>query len=370
MPNGLFPVAFAGQCVLVKLPIVIADVPASVMVDNVLCLPEQARKVDHIDVVVRDLEAEPIYSAPLMAGVGPCPSPKATIHFGDPTCVSPSEIRRINVSGTLHKQVYYVDRNDDVRHVGEDVPFRRSVELRPPLLVGAPQNIDIDFRDVDVDLTFEMMKASRVQQTANITFVLKITEDQQVFIQTCPPPDVLIGQQVLSNTGFEAFAGNVLAVWGGSNYVTGQPGRLLGGFSVGLGGPPADPQNPTAPFANPANVASLVQQIPPGAIRPGLRYEFCFFIQEVIPLLGATVDYTVEARVVFVNTAGTVINSTGVVIVQDEELTPGNWVQRCLLSSPAPEGAASGYVQIVFTPNNPANVGYVLIDDATLVVRA
>ncbi|RYD06198.1 hypothetical protein N752_04735 [Desulforamulus aquiferis] len=44
MPNGLFPVAFTGECVLVKLPIVIADVPSSVMVDNVLCLPEQAKK--------------------------------------------------------------------------------------------------------------------------------------------------------------------------------------------------------------------------------------------------------------------------------------------------------------------------------------
>ncbi|RYD06199.1 hypothetical protein N752_04740 [Desulforamulus aquiferis] len=258
-------------------------------------------------------------------GTGPCPSKKATVHFGDKNCVSPSEIRRINVTGTLHKQVYYVDRDDDVRHVGEDVPFRKSIELRPPLVVGAPQNIDIDFRDVDVDLSFEMLKASRVQQIANITFILKITEDQQVFIQTCSPPDDLIGQQVLSNTGFEAFAGNVLAVWGGSNYVVGQPGRTNGTYSVGLGGPPANPQDPTAPFANPANVASLVQQIPPGALRPGLRYEFCFYIQEVIPLLGATVDYTVEARVVFIDDVGRIINSTGVVLIQDEELTPGNW---------------------------------------------
>lgn len=361
MPNGLLPVFVAGECVLVKLPIVLADIPASVMVDNVVCLPEQAKKVDHIDVVVRDLEAEPVFSPTMVAGVGPCPSPKNTVHFGDPQCVSPSEIRRINVTGTLHKQVYYVDRNDDVRHMGEDVPFRKSVELRPPLVVGRPGNVDVDFREVDVDLSFEMLKASRVQQIANITFVLKVTEDQQVYIQTCFPPDALIGQQVLANTGFEAFAGNVLAFWGGSNYVTGQPGRLLGGFSVGLGGPP--------PLGNPTNTASLIQQIPPAAIRPGLRYEFCFYIQEVTPVAGV-VDYTVTARVVFVDAAGNTINSAQVETIQDEALTPGVWVQRCLLSNPAPQGAASGYVQILFTPNDPLNTGYVLIDDATLVVRA
>ncbi|WP_238472986.1 hypothetical protein [Desulforamulus profundi] len=46
MPNGnnqnaLLP--FAG-CILVKLPIVLADVRDSVTVDNVTCPPEQAKK--------------------------------------------------------------------------------------------------------------------------------------------------------------------------------------------------------------------------------------------------------------------------------------------------------------------------------------
>ncbi|MEW6064205.1 MAG: hypothetical protein ACOY3U_11130 [Bacillota bacterium] len=368
MPNGnnqnaLLP--FAG-CILVKLPIVLADVRDSVTVDNVTCPPEQAKKIDHIDVVVRDLEADPVFTGPIMNNHVPCNSPKATVHFGEPVC-GPREIRSITVHGTLHKQIFYVNKDDDVRHFSEDIRFMKTVKLDPPLPVMDPGNIDIEFRDVNVDIDFELPRPTRIQQVATITFTLKITEDQQIFIQTCIPDQDLIGTQVLANTSFEAFTACVLAVWQQSNVAPGQPGRN-GGFSAGLGGPPADAEC----TADPSQPASLVQQIPREFIRPGLRYELCFYIQEVPPAgLGPVTDYTVEARVVFRDAAGNPINSAAVTTIPDENINT-TWKQICLTSNPAPEGAVSGTVEIVFTPINPPvgapNGAFVLIDDATLTI--
>ncbi|CCO08585.1 DUF3794 domain-containing protein [Desulforamulus hydrothermalis] len=366
MPNGnnqnaILPTA---RCVLVKLPIVLADVRDSVTVDNVSCPPEPAKKIDHIDVVVRDLEADPVFSGPVMSGHAPCNSPKATVHFGDPVC-GPRELRSITVHGTLHKQVYYVNKEDDVRHFGEDVPFTKSIKLSPPLPVSNPGNIDIEFRDVDVDVDFELPRPTRVQQVANITFTLKITEDQQIFIQTCIPDQDLVGSQVLANTGFEAFAGCVLAVWQQSNAAPGQQGRN-GGFAVGLGGPPAGFLPPGSCTANPSQPASISQTIPADVIRPGLRYEFCFYISEAVPP-GSVADYTVEARVAFFDAAGNTINSAAVQTFTEEQIN-GTWVQKCVTAT-APAGAVSGLVSLVFTPEA-GNGAYVLVDDATLTIRA
>ncbi|MEW6696782.1 MAG: DUF3794 domain-containing protein [Bacillota bacterium] len=356
--NGILPIA---ACVLVKLPIVLADVRDTVTVDSVVCPPEQAKKVDHIDVVVRDLEADPVFTGPIL-GNQICNSPKATVHFGAPVC-GPREIRSITVHGTLHKQVFYVNKDDDVRHFQEDVPFTKNVRLDPPLPVMNPGNVDIEFRDVDVDIDFELPRPSRIQQVATITFTLKITEDQQIFIQTCIPDQDLISTQVLSNTGFEAFSGCVLAVWQQSNAAPGQPGRN-GGFSVGLGGPPAGFFPPNGCTAVPTEPASIAQNIPAQFLRPGLRYEFCFYLSEAIPP-GATPNYTVEARLAFFDAAGNIINSAAVEDFDETEIT-GNWVRHCLTAT-APAGAASGLVSIVFTPEA-GNGAYVLVDDATLTI--
>lgn len=375
MPNG-----FSG-CVLVKLPIVIADVVDSIDVDNVICPEEQAKKVDHIDVSVRDLEADPNFSGPITNNPGhPCTSPKATVHFGEPVC-GPHELRSITIHGEIHEQIYYVNRDDDVRHMREDIPFSETIKLNPPLVIDNPNNIDIDFRDVDVDVNFELPRASRIRQNITVSFTLKITEDQQIYIATCLPVDDIIGQQVLQNTGFEAFTGCVLNVWQQSNVAPGQPGRN-GGFSVGLGGPPSPTITPGTPaptgcFANPQESASLIQQIPAEVIRPGLRYEFCFYVQEIEPTgtVGTYTNYTLDSRVVFRDAAGNPINSAAATQLQDENIN-GTWRQVCVTSNVAPEGAVSGSVEILFTPINtgangvPApNGAYVLIDDATLTVR-
>lgn len=375
MPNG-----FTG-CVLVKLPIVIADVTDSITVENTTCLDELAKKVDHIDVVVRDLEADPVFGGVINPNhmgnfrqnvIPPskfpgymnnfCNSPKATVHVFEKEC-GPRELRSITVHGTIHKQIYYVNRDDDVRHLGEDIPFTKTVKLSPPLPIMNPGNIDIDFRDVNVDIAFDIPRPTRINQTVTVSFVLKITEDQQIFIQTCLPDQDLVGQQVLANTGFEAFSGCVLDVWQTSNVAPGEPGRPgTGSFSVGLGGPAtSECINPTA------ETASLVQSIPNEVIRPGLRYEFCFYIQDVVPT-GIIENYRVDAKIAFYNETGQEINSSQVTTFQETEIN-GTWTRKCVTSNAAPEGAISGNVSIVFT-REPGDTGsFVRIDDATLTVR-
>ena len=49
------------RCMKVKLPIVLAETEAQVVVDSVAMVPELAKKVDHIDVMVMGLEADPVF---------------------------------------------------------------------------------------------------------------------------------------------------------------------------------------------------------------------------------------------------------------------------------------------------------------------
>ena len=347
MPNGTLPL----DCVLVKLPIVLADVPGSISVDNVTCLEEVARKVDHIDVVVRDLEADPHFTTE----VG-CNSPKATIHFGEPQC-GPSFIRSITIHGEIHKQIYYVNKDDDVRHMAEDIPFTKNIVLNPPLPVSNPGNVDIDFRNVDVNVDFELPRASRIQQVATISFVLKITEDQQVFIRVCPSPDQICGPELVADPSLENWLGdNTPVAWSASNVVRSDTAHT-GTYSAQLGD-------------NRQESANLSQTINATFARAGLNYRMCFWARSVAPeaQIGTQANqFTLTAELVFFDAngnrlAGSTVTRTGT------ELSNG-WQQICAQNVTAPEGTALALVSFLFEPNNvqPPNGSAVLIDDVSVM---
>jgi len=46
------------RCMKIKVPVVLAEAEAQIVVDTTFCLPELAKKVDHIDVMVQGLEAD------------------------------------------------------------------------------------------------------------------------------------------------------------------------------------------------------------------------------------------------------------------------------------------------------------------------
>lgn len=345
MPNGITQV---GNCVLVKLPIVIADIPGSVNVDNVTCLDEQAKKVDHIDVVIRDLEADAVFSGPHGTRAVPCP-PKATKHFGEPCPPGPSTIRSINVHGTVHKQIYFVNRDDDVRHMAEDVPFTKNIHLRPPLEVENPNNISIDFRDVDVNADFQLPRATRIQQNITINFVLKVTEDQQIWIQTCPPPETIPGRELVANAGLEDWINATTpAIWSASN-VARSDAAHSGQFAALLG-------------SNVTNPAALSQRLDPTVVRPGLQYTLCFWARIFTPqTIGGTPNFALTAQLAFYDEAG---NRIGTAPVNVAGLTT-NYVQFCSNATTPPNGTSFAQVEFSFQPG-PNNNSGVLIDDVSV----
>lgn len=336
MPNGTV-------CQLVKLPVVVGEVVGSVTVDNVTCPPEAAKKVDHIDVVVRDLEADPVYTAPTREGV--CNSPKATVHFGDPECENqPREIRKINVHGTIHKQIFYVDKDDNVRHMSEDIDFTKSINLSPPLIVLEPQNVEIDFRNVDVNVSFDLPRPTRIQQVVDVSFTLKIVEHTQLFVSIFPEgcePTATLGIQ---DEVFEDWIGNCPAQWQCENVCPNPNGRT--GQAAALGCCPTLP-------------ASMFRRVPD--VLPGTAYELTFWARS-IAILGGSCDFTLLAQVQFLDATG---NPTGTVQQTITAQQLGNTYQQFRINgTPAPPGTASAVVSFVFTPQ-PWNTCAALIDDVT-----
>lgn len=336
MPNGTV-------CQLVKLPVVVGEVVDSVTVESVTCPPEPAKKVDHIDVVVRDLEADPVFTAPTREGV--CNSPKATVHFGDPQCENqPREIRKINVHGTVHKQIFYVDKEDNVRHFSEDINFIKTVTLSPPLIVLEPQNVEIIFRNVDVDVSFELPRPNRIQQVVGVSFTLKIIEQTQLFVSIFPKgcePTATLGIQ---DEVFEDWIGNCPAQWQCVNVCPNPNGRT--GQAAQLGCCPTQP-------------ASMSHNVPD--VLPGTAYELTFWARS-IEVPRDPCDFTLVAQILYLDAAG---SPTGTVqqTITSQQLND-TYRQFRVNGTPVPEGTVSATVGFIFTPQ-PWNTCAALIDDVT-----
>ncbi len=332
MPNGI-------NCQLVKLPLVLGEQVASVTVENVICPEEQVKKVDHIDVVVRDLEADPVFTGPIQTISN---SPKATVHFGEPVS-GPRTIRSITVHGTIHKQIFYVNKDDDVRHMQEDIPFTKNIPLTPPLTVSDPGNIEIDFRNVDVTVDFELPRPGRIQQVATVSFLVKIIELRQLFVEICPL-EATLGIQ---DESFEDWIGNNPVFWEGINVGPSPLGRT--GLAAELG------RCPTLP----ANLSQNVEGVAGGG-----TYEMTFWTRVSEIPKDRPCGFTLEARVSFRDAVGNVLASVQQLIPAQQLNTT---YRQFRLTGTAPAGTVSAMVAFVFTPE-PWNTCSALIDDVTFGV--
>ncbi|GAB6179080.1 hypothetical protein JCM14036_03990 [Desulfotomaculum defluvii] len=347
MPNGTV-------CQLVNLPVVIGDVVASVTVENVTCLDEQAKKVDHIDVMVRDLEAEPIFGrtiAPDTAGGTAnaypnnhpsfCYSPKTTLHVGEAVC-GPRELKGVRIHGTIHKQIYYVDKHDDVRHLGEDIDFTKVIDLNPPLIILHPNNIDIDLRNVELQVDFDLHKSNRIQQIATVSFLIKIVEDTQMFVSIFPngcEPTATLGIQ----DTFDDFIGNLPTNWQGENVGPNPSGRT--GQAVELGVCPTRP-------------ASLARNVPD--IVGGQTYALTFWARS-LEKMADPCCFTLLAQIIFLDASGNPIDTVRQTI-RSQDLS--DTYRQFSISGTAPEGTTAAMLGFVFTPES-YNTCSVLIDDLT-----
>ncbi|HHU75395.1 MAG TPA: DUF3794 domain-containing protein, partial [Firmicutes bacterium] len=83
---------------------------------------------------------------------------------------------RIVIRGTLHKQIFFVDPGDLVRHTREDIPFRFVKEVP-----GARPSDNIHVRAKIIgDIVFKLLGEKRLEQTAIIEIFAKVTRSIQL----------------------------------------------------------------------------------------------------------------------------------------------------------------------------------------------
>lgn len=148
-------------CVLAKIPVVLAEEEVQITVSNVTCLEKPALKVDKINAEVRNLECD-------------------------------FRLPKVIVSGTVHKQIFYVNRDNELVHQSEDVPFSQSIELEDledftkqlhiKKLKDLEDMLECQFFKERVDVKFMLHRSSRVQQDVLVRFLLKVSQIEQVLL--------------------------------------------------------------------------------------------------------------------------------------------------------------------------------------------
>ena len=81
----------------------------------------------------------------------------------------------VQVSGTIHKQLFVVDKGDLVRHIPEDVPFTIFVPIEG---VFPGMNVQLDIRVLSVDT--ELIAPKTVRQVILLEIFVKVTVTEQI----------------------------------------------------------------------------------------------------------------------------------------------------------------------------------------------
>ena len=341
------------RCVKIKVPVVIAETEeAQVVVDTTFCLPELAKKVDHIDVMVQDLEADPVFVHQDESTWNISMSKKWPHHFTMGLPSGRAFLKKVIIHGVLHKQIYYVNQDDQVKHVGEDIPFTKTLDFPEPEPVVDIDDVEIQFHGKRADVTWDLVRASRLQQTGVILIRVKAVEQRQLFVQVCPSPDKCPkDKNILRDPSFEQWVGNTPLLWGATNVFRSDNART-GSFAAGLG---RDTNLPSAVFQTTNKVV------------PGNMYRLCFWAQR-LQILPANCDFTLEAQVSFFDAAGDLLDTQSQ--SWSDEQIPTTYRQFCLNVGPVQEDAAFALVRIavqVPTGVTPPNNCRVVVDDVTLV---
>lgn len=348
-------------CAKVNIPVVLSEADVEITVDNVICLPELAVKVDRIVASVRDVEGEPVVFG---ARFDP------TRHKQTGKFVKWKEkadfVKRVVVHGVLHKQIFYVNRDNMVKHVGEDVPFSKTVDLEELEAVEDADNITVQVHNVRSRVEWNLIKSSRVHQTGFIRFRVKVVEERQLYVQLCPEAECIPGVNLLRDPGFEHWADRrSLVFWGTSNVIRSTTSRS-GSFAAKLGNSTNEP-------------ASLFQSVFQGIV-PGFIYELCFQARRKtergpVPSGGAdcvgdchdgghNCRFSLTAEVIFFDRFGNQLSESSKAL-QSGQVPENGYQQFCLTTGRAPEDATNALVRFSFSPED-RNRCSVKIDDAVL----
>lgn len=140
---------------------VLAETTAQVLVDDTITLPLPAEKIDEIVARVQDLNCFVIENKVIFQGV-------------------------------LHKQIFFVDTNGIVRHVGVDIPFSGFVDL-PGVPAGATCRLTATVEFID----FRLLSPTELRETVVIAVGVTVTDEvnnTNVFTNTLPPEQLRFGE--------------------------------------------------------------------------------------------------------------------------------------------------------------------------------
>ncbi|AGK99723.1 DUF3794 domain-containing protein [Desulfoscipio gibsoniae] len=342
-------------CVKIKVPVVLAEEEVQVIVDNVAALPELAQKIDHIDARLLDFEARPVF-----------------VHENGDRWVSVIEeegwerfgwhwvkhrqpvVKKVLVSGTLHKQIFYVDKDDHVKHVGEDIPFADDVTLDVPQPVVDEDDVFVQLHHKKIDMRWDLRRGSRLHQTGVMIFQVKVVEERQIFVQVCPQLDrkCVRGVNLVKDGSFEAWGTNTAPVfWGASNVLRYNNGALMGNI----------PNEPASLFQTINRQGANNNNIVPTG-----EYRLCFDAMEIPgfrEVLGGTASFNLTAELLFYDLYGNMV--TG----ETKTWNAGNIADQSFtnlcLNAVAPEEAREALVRFSFEPNS-LNTSAVVIDNVKL----
>ncbi|WP_449241674.1 hypothetical protein [Desulfoscipio gibsoniae] len=326
-------------CVKIKVPVVLAEEEVQVIVDNIATLPEVAQKIDHIDARLQDFDARPVF-----------------IHENGDQWISVIEeegwerfgwhrtehrqpvVKKVLVSGTLHKQIYYVDKNDHVKHVGEDIPFAKDVTLDVAQPVVNENDVFVQLHHKKIDMRWNLRRSSRLQQTGVMIFQVKVVEERQIFVQVCPQLDERCpgGVNLLRDGNFTAWGTDTVPIfWQGSN--------IMRYSSVLLG---ADPDEAAVLFQ------TITRSYP--YVAPASRFRLCFDAKEIPDYKKApsgTASYTLTAEVILFNEYGNVVGSESRSYTASQ--IPDDRSANFCFNGTVPEEAREVLVRFSFEPINP-----------------
>jgi hypothetical protein len=149
---------------LLKLECLVCESTGEACIESRFVLPRRAKKIAEIQSRIVDLEAEVVDG-------------------------------QVLVSGTLHKQIFFVGEDHHVHHVAEDVPF--SVFIECP---GAEPGQEAQVTGRIVKLSHVLEFTQELVQRSVLQFLVRVTEDCQVNVVLDPNGPLVKAECVVGET--------------------------------------------------------------------------------------------------------------------------------------------------------------------------
>lgn len=129
---------------LIKVDFVVGENNVQVLRETMVTLPRPAIKIRNIVATVTDLVAEVIPD-------------------------------KVIIQGIIHKQIFFVDAENVVRHQAEDVPFSTFVEI-----AGADQGMNVQVIPTVEHISFRLLTATLLEQKVVLEIFVKVTQTLEV----------------------------------------------------------------------------------------------------------------------------------------------------------------------------------------------